>query len=229
MIKIGNIIKIKNNQTDNKKRFITEIINASAPNLDFYLMVILSALMTSLGLIANNLALVIAGMIVAPLLSPILAMSLATSILGSKLFIRSLKILAVSFMLSISVSFLVGMIFDFNIGEIDLIQKMNVSYLTLSIAVVAGITASYAWTRENSKDYLSGIAIAVTIIPPLSSIGISLAASDASTVVQVFNFFLMNVFGIFLGGIFVFPVMRFYKVKKTVLKEIKKEENSLTS
>lgn len=226
MIKINSIIKTKNNETENKKRFITEIINSSAPSLDFYLMVILSTVITSMGLIANNLALVMAGMIVAPLLSPILAMSLATVILGSKLFLRSLKILVMSFFLSVSVSVLVGMIFKFNISQIELLPSMNITWLTFSIAVVAGITASYAWTRENSKNYLSGIAIAVTIIPPLSSIGLALAVSDVIITAKVFNFFLMNILGIFLGGIFVFPMMRFYKVKKIISKEIKKEEDS---
>lgn len=223
------VIKFKNGHNENKKIFISNIINSSTPNVDFYVMVILSSIITSLGIIADNLPLVIAGMIVAPLLSPILAMSLGFTIFKPKLVWRSIKIMLLSIILSISVSFLVGLMFKIENHHLALVDKMNISWITFFIALIAGVTASYAWTRVNSKDYLSGIAIAVTIIPPLTASGLSVSCLDSVLFERVFGFFLMNLLGIFLGGIIVFSSMNFYKVKKVVDKEIKKEELQINS
>ena len=227
--KFKEVIKFKNGHDENKKVFISSIINSSTPNFDFYIMVILASLITSLGIIADNLPLVIAGMIVAPLLSPILAMSLGFTIFKPKLIWRSIKIMLLSIILAMSISTLVGLLFKIENHQLALVDKMNISWLTFSIALAAGITASYAWTRVNSKDYLSGIAIAVTIIPPLTATGLSISCLDIALFEKVFSFFLMNLLGIFLGGIIVFPLMNFYKVKKVVDKEIKKEELHINS
>lgn len=227
MINFREIIKIKDVDRENKKIFVSSIIDSSAPKLDFYLMVSLSSIITSLGLIADNLALVIAGMIVAPLLSPILATSLGCVITNFKVFWRSLKIFLLSLFVTITFSTFVGVIFNINIDEILLIKKMNISWLTFAIALTAGVTASYAWTRANSKDYLSGIAIAVTIIPPLTSIGLIIASFNFDLLLHVSMFFLMNVFGIFLGGLIVFSLINLQKVKKIAIKGVEKEEKEL--
>lgn len=223
-MKLKEIIKFKSEENENKRLFISNIINSSTPSFDFYIMVILASLITSLGIIADNLPLVIAGMIVAPLLSPILAMSLGFTIFKPKLFWRSVKIMILSIILSISISTLVGLLFKIENHQLALVDKMNISWLTFFISLAAGITASYVWTRVNSKDYLSGIAIAVTIIPPLTAIGLSVSCLDIVLFEKVSIFFVMNLLGIFLGGIIVFSFLNFYKVKKVVDKEIRKED-----
>ncbi len=169
MINLKKIIKIKNNNTENKKTFISNIINSSAPNIDFYLMVIFSTIITTLGLISDNVPLIIAGMIVAPLLSPILAISLGITILNLKIIWRSIKIVFVAIFFSLIFSTLTGAIFDIKINQINYLGSIEISWLSFTIALIAGIIASYSWTRENIKDYLSGVAIAVTIIPPYRS------------------------------------------------------------
>ncbi|PKM91308.1 TIGR00341 family protein [Candidatus Falkowbacteria bacterium HGW-Falkowbacteria-1] len=229
MINFREIIRVRDISKENKKTFISSIIDSSAPKLDFYLMVSLSSIITSLGLIADNLALVIAGMIVAPLLSPILAISLGCVITNFKVFWRSFKIFALSLFVAVFVSTLVGTVFNINVEEILLIKEMNISWLTFAIALTAGITASYAWTRTNSKDYLSGIAIAVTIIPPLTSIGLIIPSFNLELLSHVSMFFLMNVLGIFLGGLIVFSLIHLQKVRRTAIKEVEKEEKELNN
>ncbi len=227
MLSFKEIIGLKNGEQENKKIFVSSIINSSAPKTDFYLMVSLSTLITALGLISDNIALVIAGMIVAPLLSPILAMSLGSIIANFKVFGRSIRIFILATLLSIVFSTLTGIIFNINCLDILLIKKMEISWLTFTISIIAGITASYAWTRPNSKDYLSGIAIAVTIIPPLTSLGLILANMEFELFIYILKFFLMNVWGIFLGGLLVFSFMNLYQVKKKIIKEVAKEEKEL--
>lgn len=223
MLTFKKILKIRNNNTESKKTFICNIINSSAPNIDFYLMVIFSTIITTLGLISNNTPLIIAGMIVAPLLSPILAISLGLTILNFKIIWRSIKIIFVAILFSLIFSTLTGAIFNIKIAQINYLDNIEISWLSFAISFVAGIIASYSWTRENIKDYLSGVAIAVTIIPPLSLLGLLIYNFNSTLIIKDLIFFLLNVAGILLGSILVFLFMNFYKIKKTIDKNIEKE------
>lgn len=162
-------------------------------------------------------------MIVAPLLSPILAISLGLTILNFKIIWRSIKIIFVAVLFSLIFSTLTGAIFNIKIAQINYLDNIEISWLSFAISFVAGIIASYSWTRENIKDYLSGVAIAVTIIPPLSLLGLLIYNFNSTLIIKDLIFFLLNVAGILLGSILVFLFMNFYKIKKTIDKNIEKE------
>ncbi len=223
MFKLRKLIKFKRSCNGNKD-FIFNLIESSAPKTDFYLMVLFSSLITTLGLISNNLVLVIAGMIVAPLLSPILAISIALVVFNFKMMIRSFLVLIPAIIIAILASFLLGVLFVVDINKIEMISRVNLSSINFLIAVISGIIASYAWTRKNSKDYLSGVAIAVTIMPPISLLGLTLFSLDFALSKKIIIFILMNIIGILLGSLLVFIFINFKKEKKTIEKEIEKED-----
>lgn len=138
MINIVSFLKIKTPDNERKKLFVESIINSSSPNFDFYAMVSLAAIITSMGLIVDNIALVMAGMIVAPLLSPLLAIALGFSIFSPQMIYRSIKILLFATVLSMFFSMLTGMIFKADVENILLLKKMDISWINFSIAIVAG-------------------------------------------------------------------------------------------
>ena len=63
-------------QTDNKRAVVHYLIRQSRIGKDYFLMLSLSTLITTLGILTNSIAVVIGGMLLAPLLSPILALGL---------------------------------------------------------------------------------------------------------------------------------------------------------
>ena len=54
------------------------LTSGSFPTFDFFFMVGLSAVIATLGLVLNNVAIIIGAMLVTPLLTPLMALSLAT-------------------------------------------------------------------------------------------------------------------------------------------------------
>lgn len=70
-----------------RKEVIAEITPLAAPGFDFFLMVVLSTAIASLGLITNSPAVIIGAMLVAPLMSPIIGIGLA-SITGDTQMLR---------------------------------------------------------------------------------------------------------------------------------------------
>lgn len=222
-----NIINIfKVNQADRNK-FCTHVIESSAPRVDFYFLVILSTLIVSLGLLSDNVVLVIGGMLVAPLLSPILALSLGVVISDVKVIMRSIRILFMSFVFAFLVAFILGLFTRVNLHEISLISKMEPTLLVFFISIVAGIAASYTWVKPSLNETLPGIAITVTLIPPLTTIGLAIADRQWLIFDNVLKVFLLNVFGIIVSTLVLFSLMNFYTCKKKVAAVVEEEEKEL--
>ncbi|MFH1564509.1 MAG: DUF389 domain-containing protein [bacterium] len=221
---MNNIFKLC--QVDRHK-FCSHIINSSSPKPDFYFLIILSTLIVALGLLANNIILVIGGMLVTPLLSPLLAIALGLVIGDLKVTLRSVKIFLNSLVFVIFVAFVVGSLGSANIAEIDLIAMMTPSLLAFFIAVVAGLAASYAWAKPGLNETLPGVSIAVTLIPPLTAIGLAAAGQNWIILITLLKVLLLNIFGIILASFVVFTLMDFYKARKKVIKEVKAEEKEL--
>lgn len=210
-----------------RHKFCSHIINSSSPKPDFYFLVVLSTLIVALGLLANNIILVIGGMLVTPLLSPMLAIALGLVIGDFKVTVRSVKVFLNASFFAIFIAFIVGLFGTIKMSEITLVKTMVPSLLMFFIAVVVGVAASYAWAKPGLNDTLPGVAIAVTLIPPLTTIGLAAASREWVILINVVKVLLLNIFGIILASFVVFTLMDFYKAKKKVIKEVREEEKKL--
>jgi uncharacterized membrane protein len=158
------------------------------------------------------------------LLSPILGIALGIVISDNKVILRSTRIFLTSFILAFFTAFILG-IFSFKeVGTISLIKIMEPSLLTFFISVIAVLAASYTWVKPTLNETLPGIAITVTLIPPLTAIGLAVADTDWIVFGDVLKVLLLNVFGIVITSILVFSLMDFYKAKKKIKEEIEEEE-----
>ena len=217
----------KISQADRHK-FCEHIIDTSTPNGEFSFLVILSTLIVALGLIKDYVILVIGGMLVTPLLSPILAISLGIIIQDWRVIIRSMKILLTAFILAFLVAYSVGILADFDIEKIQLIKLMQPTLYSFLVALVAGMAASYAWAKPNLiNSTLPGVAITVTLIPPLTAIGLALASGSLLIFKTVLSTLVLNVLGIIFASIIIFSLMHFHKAKKKLVAEVREEEKEM--
>jgi uncharacterized hydrophobic protein (TIGR00271 family) len=181
----------------------------------------------ALGLLIDNVILVIGGMLVTPILSPILAIALGLVTKDARTIMRSLKIFSISFLLIFVTALLVGLISSINVSEIDLIHIMKPNLLTFFIALIAGLAASYTWAKPGLNERLPGIAITVTLIPPLTVIGLAASHAEWSILETSTKTFFLNFFAIIIASLIIFFLMEFYKAKKKLEQEIKNEEKEI--
>ena len=144
---ISNPFKVK--QADRNK-FCTKVIDASAPNSEYYFMVVLSTLIVAMGLLADNIILVIGGMLVTPLLSAVLAFSLGVVILEGRVIKRSIKVLLMSLLLTFLVAFLSGIFSQVSVNDSSIIKAMKPSSFILLAAAIAGLAASCRCTEQGN-------------------------------------------------------------------------------
>jgi uncharacterized hydrophobic protein (TIGR00271 family) len=169
--------------TEEKQQVAEEIAQSASSSFDFFLLVVLSCSIATLGLITNSPAVIIGAMLVAPLMSPIIGIGLA-SILGDDFLARnSTTALLQGAFLAVLLSSLMTIVNThlpiIVLQELpnEILARTHPSPIDLVIALAGGVAAAYALTRPNISAALPGVAIATALMPPLCTVGIGLALS----------------------------------------------------
>lgn len=212
---------------DERDEFCASIINSSSPSFGFYLLLFLSTFIVSIGLMKNNVVLLIGGMLVAPLLSPILSISLSLTILNFKVFIRSFLVVAFSAFSSMLLATIIGLFTEFDLNSLEFVYVMKQFDITsFLIPVAAGAAASFTWAKKDLISSLSGVAVTVTLMPPLAAMGLALSLQDFAVFKEALAIYGANVFGIIIGSLAIFLMLGFYKSSKKLIQEVQREENA---
>ncbi len=144
---------------------------------NFILLVILSAIVAAIGLLENNLAVIVGAMVIAPLLGPNIAFSLGASLGEKKLVIGSLKALFAGVIVAILFSIGIGLIWPGNYDSLELMSRTDVEYSGTAIALASGAAASLSLVSGTSSA-LIGVMVAVALMPPLVTIGLMLSIAE---------------------------------------------------
>lgn len=195
---------------------VKQLIEESTPDFDFFLLVVLSVLMATFGLLENNPAVVIGSMLIAPILFPILSLSLSVVMSDYKLIGRAGTTLLKASILGLAASFLAALFFGGD-GTLtsEVIARTAPSLLSVAIAIIAGFAVAYTLVKPKLSATLPGIAVAVALIPPLSTIGIGLSVFNWDVVAGAVVYLLVNVIGIVFASMLTFSLMNLYQ-KRTI-------------
>lgn len=142
-------------------------------NLDghFLMLVFLSTIVAAIGLIENNVAVIIGAMVIAPLLGPNLALSLSTTLGQSKGILNALKTLLVGLSLALGLSVIIGMFYPNLQLTPEILSRTHVGLDGLALALASGAAAALSITTGVSS-VLVGVMVAVALLPPTVALGI---------------------------------------------------------
>lgn len=211
------IKQLFNKITFQEKKDATEFIfTQSSPSANFFLMIILSVLMASFGLITNNPTVIIGSMMVAPILYPILGFSMSIVMFDFGLmhhsFITIMKAVFLSIFSSSIISFL---LFPQTGGYTEeILSRTDNSLFSCMIGIIAGLAAAFATVKPKLNETLPGVALSVSIVPPLAVAGIALARLDFSTMFGALTLFSISIIGVIIAASVVFLFMNFYSQRE---------------
>ena len=140
---------------------------------NFILLVVLSTIVAAIGLIENNVAVVIGAMVIAPLLGPNLAFGLGTALADTELMWRSFISLLVGVLVAISLSAGIGLLWRGDILSAELLARTDVGLGSAALALVSGAAAALSLTTGLSS-VLVGVMVAVALLPPATTFGLML-------------------------------------------------------
>ena len=214
-----------------KKAATHELIERATPDFDFFFMVALAVIMACIGLMQGSETVVIGSMLIAPMLYPVLSVSLglATGDLG--ILRRSLATITKATLLSIGVGLVAGL---FGVTQPvahlltpEIIFRTEPTLFSLGVAVVSGLAVAYALMRPRLSETLAGIAISVSLIPPLAVVGLGLAWFNLSVAISAFAVFLLNIAGIIAAALIIFALTDLKGMDREAEEAVKDEEERI--
>ena len=185
-------------------------------NESFIVLTIGASLIASLGLLANNAAVVIGAMVVAPWILPLRVAVFAVLIGQAKLLSRSLVTLAAGAGITLTLSLALGLIARSQ-GVLvvealpeQVVTRLEPNTFDLGIALAAGAIATYAKVNPGAVSSMAGTAIAVALVPPVCVMGLMLSGPDISSAQGPALLYAANLLGILIGGISVLAIREPY-------------------
>ena len=172
--------------------------------LNYGILLTLATIISTYGVIAGSAATVIGAMIIAPLMTPIMAATLAIVLGDTERAGRSMMIVTISTIYVILLAALLTcsispLAIDFQENQ-EIFSRTAPDMFALYVALAAGAAGAFVVSRESVGDSLPGVAIAISLVPPLSVVGISLSKLHWGDATGSFLLFLTNLFAILVSG-----------------------------
>jgi uncharacterized hydrophobic protein (TIGR00341 family) len=127
-----------------------------------------------IGLSRDNTAAVIGAMVVAPLLGPNMALALGMVLGDRPLFRRALITTGVGLLLCFVSAAVLGLALDVDPTTPELASRTQVVIWDLVLALAAGCAGALSYTT-GAPTYLTGVMVAVALLPPIVASGMLLA------------------------------------------------------
>jgi len=170
----------------------------------FATLIVLSTMIAALGLLANSAAVVIGAMLVAPLMTPMLALAASLIYAEMRRFIGALLMIVFGTGAAIAVGWIVAFFASGGATpdslDTEILARTSPSLLDLGIAVAAGLVGGYVLTHKGSSSSLPGVAIAVALVPPLATVGVTLQLGATDLAAGAMLLYTTNLIAIVLSA-----------------------------
>jgi len=172
---------------------------------NFLVLVMLSTVVASIGLIENNVAVVVGAMVIAPLLGPNLALSFGTALGDVPLMRKSVQTLFAGLLLAIFLALLTGSFWPGTLTSPELMSRTLVGLDSVALALASGAAAALSLTTGLSS-ILVGVMVAVALLPPAATLGIMLGQGNVNLAVGAGLLLAVNIVCVNLASKVVFFV-----------------------
>jgi uncharacterized hydrophobic protein (TIGR00271 family) len=169
----------------------------------FAVLLFLSTVIATYGVLGDSTATVIGAMIIAPLMTPIMATA-AGLVMGDmgragRAFITVVLGVAGVIALAWFIGTLHLGVISFTTNS-QITARVSPRLIDLAVALASGVAGAFAMSRDDVADSLPGVAISIALVPPLAVVGISLSQAEWIFAVGAMLLFLTNFLSILLAG-----------------------------
>lgn len=175
----------------------------------FLIMVVLSTVVAAIGILRDNVAIIIGAMVIAPLLGPNVALAFATTIGDVDLARRAMNASLLGLFVALAMATFLGFIVDVNPNLNEIHSRTSVSIGDIALALAAGSVAVFSLTSQKSSA-LIGVMVAVALLPPLVVLGLLIGSGEFVEAFGAMLLLVTNIIGINLAGVLTFLLQGIY-------------------
>ena len=202
---IGEASLIKSSTRIHREELYSVINARSKVSWIYFTLVLLSAIVATVGLARENVAVIIGAMVIAPLLGPNVALALGTTLYDKKLIIEALKANLVGVASAFIFAVIVSVTLEIDLTAQEIVNRTQVGLGDIALALASGVAGGLAFTTRTPAS-LVGVMVAVALLPPLLVLGLFIGAQDWSSALGAFLLLATNVICINLAGVLAFLV-----------------------
>lgn len=186
-----------------REELYSDVVDSTKLNNVFVLMTILSTAVVTIGLLNDNVAVIIGAMVIAPFLGPNVALALSSVLAEKKLGADAMKTLAVGGLIVVILSAGMGLVINVDTGVVEISSRTNIGFADIILALASGAAGVLAFTTGASAAVI-GVMVAVALLPPLTVFGLLLGAGEYELAVGALLLFITNIICVNLAGIATF-------------------------
>jgi uncharacterized hydrophobic protein (TIGR00341 family) len=161
----------------NREELYQDLEGASRATPYYLVMVALSAVVASAGLVLNDGAVIIGAMVIAPLIGPSLGLSFATTLGDLKLGRSALLASAAGVLTAFTVALLAGVVLEVDPTVDQIFGRTRLTYEHMALALAAGAAGAISMAQGVGVG-LVGVMVAVALLPPLANAGLLLGEGE---------------------------------------------------
>ena len=192
--KIGKFVAIS------KEELYNDIDIPVSLSVNFILMVVLSSFVAGIGILKDNIAIIIGAMVIAPFLGPNMSMAFGTT-LGDLQIIRKSILTGVS---ATIIALVISMIWGstaIDIGNIAI--DPDIEYQDIILALICGFSGAVS-VISGQGSTLVGVMVAAALLPPLMRAGLLFGGGEFGSGLNSFLIFGANIICLNIAGIITF-------------------------
>jgi uncharacterized hydrophobic protein (TIGR00271 family) len=173
----------------------------------FWTMLTLSAVIAAGGVLTDSTATVIGAMIIAPLSTPIMGIALG-SVQRRRTGSAVVVLLACLLVIAIEMVMSVALPDDYDLlSNSQISSRTSPGLMDLIAALATGLAGAVALARRDVAAVLPGVAIAISLVPPLVVAGVCLGKLSGWLALGAVALFVSNLFALVCAGMVVFATL----------------------
>lgn len=188
-----------------REELYNDITSGLTIDSNFLALVILSSIVAAIGMLKDNVSVVIGAMVIAPLLGSNLAFIFAAGLGDRKLIVSAAKTAATGAGLSILIGVAIGLLWPFNPESGELMSRTHVGADSVALALASGAAAALS-VSTGIASALVGVMVAVALLPPAMATGIMLGAGEIELALGAALLLTVNLVAVNLAGQSVFLI-----------------------
>lgn len=208
-----------------RQEIYADISDISRVSKVFIVMIVLSALVAAIGVLNNNVAVIIGAMVIAPLFGPNMALALATVLGDKELAFNALKTNFTGIITALVIAMMLGFFSEVDPTIPELFLRTNVGVGSVTLALSSGIVGALAFTR-GFRTTLVGVMVAVALVPPLVTFGLLFGSGNYFLASGALLLFLVNLVCINLAGVITFLTQRIRPIIPDKLEKARRMTNT---
>lgn len=173
----------------------------------FWTMLTLAGVIATAGVLADSTATVIGAMIIAPLSTPIMGIALG---IVKRERVRAGRFVALGAVVVVLIGVLATVLIPGSIdlqGNSQITGRTSPTILDLVAAVATGIAGAVGLSRRDVAAVLPGVAIAISLVPPLAVVGVCLGEGELTMAMGALLLFVSNLVALVLAGTIIFAAL----------------------